>query len=119
MCGQTMYEKLQKVTETEEMMCSDVLAGETGQIVYYDCFGRIIHPISNTDCEGRDEAAQKIRTAIEDMSKYQQSSTQVPINWLLFQLEVQLTGEDYILNKTNVLKLLNVVILKKMKLITF
>ena len=95
-CGQTMYEKLRKVTETEETMCSDVLAGGTGQMVYYDCDGRVIHPISNTDCEGRDEAAQKIRTAIEDMSKYQKSYSQVPINWLLFQLEVQLTGEDYI-----------------------
>ena len=96
MCGQTMNEKLQKVTETEEMMCRDVLAGGTDQMVYYNCDGRVIHPISNTDCEGRDEAVQKIRTAIEDMSKYQKSSSQVPINWLLFQLEVQLTGEDYI-----------------------
>ena len=95
MCGQTMYEKLHKVTKTEEMMCNDVLAGGTSQIVY-NCDGRVIHPISNTDCEGRDEAAQKIRTAIEDMSKYQKSSSQVPINWLLFQLEVQLTGKDYI-----------------------
>ena len=96
MCGQTVFEKLHKVTKTEEMMCSDVLAGGTGQIVYYNCDGRVIHPISNTGCEGRDEAAQKIRTAIEDMSKYQKSSSQVPINWLLFQLEVQLTGKDYI-----------------------
>ena len=96
MCGQTVDEKLCKVTEIEATMCSDVLASGAIQMVYSDSDGRIIHPISNTDHEGRDEAAQKIRTAIEHMSKYQKSYSQVPINWLLFQLEVQLTGEDYI-----------------------
>ena len=83
-CGQTIHEKLRKVDEIETVM------------VHCDCDGRIVHPISNTDCNGRDEAAQKICTAIEDMSKYAKSYSQVPINWLLFQLEVQLTGKDYI-----------------------
>ena len=95
-CGQTVDEKFQKVTEIETIMCNNVLAGEAIQMVYSDRDGRIIHPISNTVHDGRDEAAQKIRTAIEHMSKYQKSYSQVPINWLLFQLEVQLTGEDYI-----------------------
>ena len=95
-CGQAFHKKLQKVTEIETTMCNDLLAGETVQMIYRDSDGRIIHPISNTDHEGRDEAAQKIRTAIEHMSKYQKSYSQVPINWLLFQLEVQLTDEDYI-----------------------
>ena len=95
-CGQAFDEKLQKVTEIETIMCTDLLAGETVQMIYRDRNGRIIHPISNKDYEGRDEAAQKIRTAIEHMSKSQKSYSQVPINWLLFQLEVQLTGEDYI-----------------------
>ena len=95
-CGQTFEEKLEKVTEIETTMCTDLLAGETVQMIYRDRDGRIIHPISNIDHEGRDEAAQKIRTAIEHMSKCQKSYSQVPINWLLFQLEVQLTGEDYI-----------------------
>ena len=95
-CGQTIDEKLQKITEIETAMCNDVLAGGTIQMVYRDSDGRIIHPISNTEHEGRDEAAQKIRTAIEHMSKYQKSYSQVPINWLLFQLEVRLTGKDYI-----------------------
>ena len=95
-CGKTVHEKLQKVNEIETMMCNDVLAGGAIQMAYSDSDGRIIHPISNTDHEGRDEAAQKIRTAIECMSKYQKSYSQVPINWLLFQLEVQLTGKDYI-----------------------
>ena len=78
------------------MICNKVLTEEVDQMVYSDSDDRIIHPISNTDHEGRDEAAQKIRTATEHMSKYQKSYSQVPINWLLFQLEVQLTGEDYI-----------------------
>ena len=95
-CGKTVSEKLYKVTKIETMMCKDVLAGGAIQMVYRDSDGRIIHPISNTVHEGRNEAAQKIRTAIEHMSKYQKSYSQVPINWLLFQLEVQLTGEDYI-----------------------
>ena len=99
-CGKTVCEKLHKVTEIETMMYNDVLAGGAIQMVYRDSDGRIIHPISNTDHEGRDEAAQKIRTAIEQMSKYQKSYSQVPINWLLFQLEVQLTGEDYIERNT-------------------
>ena len=96
LCGQAFHKKLQKVEEIETTICNDLLAGETVQMIYRDSDGRIIHPISNTDHEGRDEAAQKIRTAIEHMSKYQKSYSQVPINWLLFQLEVQLTGEDYI-----------------------
>ena len=96
LCGQAFHKKLQKVTEIETTMCNDLLPGETVQMIYHDSDGRIIHPISNTDHEGRDEAAQKIRTAIEQMSKYQKSYSQVPINWLLFQLEVQLTGEDHI-----------------------
>ena len=94
--GETTQEKLQKVDQIETMMLSDVLAGEAMQMIHYDDEGRMIHSISNTDCNGRDKAAQKIRTAIEDMSKYAKSYSQVPINWLLFQLEVQLTGKDYI-----------------------
>ena len=96
LCGQTVNEKLQTVTKIEASLCNDVLAGGAVQMVYSDSDGRIIHPISNTDHEGRDEAAQKIRTAIEHMSKYHKSYSQVPINWLLFQLEVQLTGKDYV-----------------------
>ena len=96
LCGQTVHERLHKVTEIEASMCNDVLAGGADQMVYTDSNGRIIHPISNTYHEGRDDAAQKIRTAIEHMSKYQKSYSQVPINWLLFQLEVQLTSKHYI-----------------------
>ena len=95
-CGRTDDEKFQKVNKIEAMICNKVLAEEVDQMFYSDRDGRIIHPVSNTDHEGRDEAAQKIRTAIEHMSKYQKSYSEVPINWLLFQLEVQLTGEDYI-----------------------
>ena len=94
--GQTIPEKLQKVDEIEKIMYSDVLSEGATQMVQYNSKGKIIHPISNFVREGRDEAAQQIRTAVEDMSKYEKSHGQVPINWLLFQLEVQLTGKDYI-----------------------
>ena len=95
-CGQTDDEKFQEVNEIETMIWDKVLAEEVDQMFYRDSDDRIIHPISNTDYEGRDEAAQKIRTAIEHMSKYQKSYSEVPINWLLFQLEVQLTDKNYI-----------------------
>ena len=94
--GQTIDEKLQKIDEIERKMCSDILPEGAMQMVHYSCNGRIIHPISNFVSEGRDKAAQQIRTAVEDMSKYNKSYSQVPINWLLFQLEVQLTDKDYI-----------------------
>ena len=94
--GETTHKKLQKVDEIETMMLSDVLSGGAVQLVHRDSEDRVIYPISNIKCDGRDEAAQKIRTAIEDMSKYKKSYSQVPINWLLFQLEVQLTGKNYI-----------------------
>ena len=96
LCGQTVDEKLQKVTEIEKVIYSGVLTKGVIPMVYTDRDGRIVHPISNTDHERRDEAAQKIRTAIEHMSKYQKSYSQVPINWLLFQLDTQLTGKGYI-----------------------
>ena len=69
-CGQTIHEKLDEI---ETVMCNDVLPRKAIQVVHCDCDGRIVHPISNTDCNGRDEAAQKICTAIEDMSKYAKS----------------------------------------------
>ena len=96
-CGETDDEKLQKIDEIETAMFDDVLTGEAGQMVHYDCKGRIIHAISNTCDDGRDEAAQKIRTAIEDMSRYEKLYSQVPLNWLLFQLEIQLRNKNYIL----------------------
>ena len=95
-CGQTVDEKQHMLNEIEMNMCNDILAGKVMQMVHLDSDRSIIHPISNTVSDGRDEAAQKIRTAIEDMSKYGASQNEVPINWLLFQLEVQLTGKDYI-----------------------
>ena len=95
-CGQTIDEKQQKLSEIEALMCNNVLAGEIMQMVHCDDNGSIIHPISNTVSDGRDEAAQKIRTAIENMSKYGKLQNEIPINWLLFQLEVQLTGKDFI-----------------------
>ena len=96
LCGKTIYERQQVIDNMETVMCNDILAGEAMHMVHCDADGRIIHSISNKDSDGRDEAAQKIRTAIEGMSKYEKSYSQVPINWLLFQLEIQLIGEEYI-----------------------
>ena len=96
LCGQTTQEKQQKVDEIEKVMCNDILAGEAMQMVHCDCNHRIIHSISNIDSDGRDVAAQTIRTAIEDMSKHAKCFSEVPINWLLFQLEIQLADKDYI-----------------------
>ena len=101
LCDKTNHKKQQMITKMERVMCNDILAGKPMQMVHCDSDGRIIHCISNKDSVGRDKAAQKIRTAIEDMSKqHEKSYSEVPINWLLFQLEIQLemqhTGKEYI-----------------------
>ena len=101
LCGKTSREKQRIIDKMETVMCNDILAGKLMQMVHCDFDGRIIHCISNKDSVGRDKAAQKIRTAIEDMSKqHEKSYSEVPINWLLFQLEIQLemqlTGKEYI-----------------------
>ena len=63
-------------------------------IVYYKRGGvedRIVYPISNTECsEEQDEVAQKIRTAIEEMSKIAISEPEIPTSWLLFQYQIRL-----------------------------
>ena len=64
---------------------------------------QIIHPIANlfectdsipqgvlTESKDRDSIAQEIRSAIEDMAKSDNILKELPINWLLFQLETQL-----------------------------
>jgi len=60
---------------------------------------KIVHPISNITEEGRDDIAQEIRTAIEHMAE--KVTADVPISWLLFQLEVRLKGieKGYVLLK--------------------
>ena len=67
---------------------------------------RFIHPIDNTNkSDERDWIAQEIRSAVEDMSTNENEHAEIPINWHLFQLEIQLGIEDtpkrnYITRKT-------------------
>ena len=72
---------------------------------------QIIHPIANlfectenislTESQDRDSIAQEIRTAIEDMAKSDNIQKELPINWLLFQLETQLkVAKGYISRST-------------------
>ena len=102
-CGQTFDEKLQKVTEIETTMCNDLLAGEIVQMIYRDRNGRIIHPISNTDHEGR--GVQQLNTC--------QNVRNLIVKLLLIGCYFNLKYSSLvktILNEVNVLKLLNVVI---------
>ena len=68
-------------------------------IVYYKRKGkedRIVHPISNTTHDKtQDEVAQKIRTAIEEMSESAKvnTRTEIPNSWLLFQYQIRLLGK--------------------------
>ena len=70
---------------------------------------QIIHPIANlfectdssqstlTESKDRDSIAQEIRSAIEEMANRDDIRKELPINWLLFQLETQLKiGKKYI-----------------------
>ena len=71
---------------------------------------QIIHPIANrfdsiqstlTESKDRDSVAQEIRTAIEEMANRDDIQKELPINWLLFQLETQLKiGKKYISRHT-------------------
>ena len=66
----------------------------SNMIVYYKREGkedRIVHPISNTECnKEQDEVAQKIRTAIEEMSKNANLKAEIPTSWMLFQYQIRL-----------------------------
>ena len=54
-----------------------------------------IYPINNLiKSDDRDSVAQEIRTAVEKMSKNENIHAEIPVNWLLFQLEIQLQIEN-------------------------
>jgi len=56
---------------------------------------QILHPIDNlTKSVERDRIAQEIRKAVENMSENDNICKEIPINWLLFQLEIQLQIEN-------------------------
>ena len=56
---------------------------------------RYIYPINNLiESDDRDHVAQEIRTAVEKMSENENIHAEIPVNWHLFQLEIQLHIES-------------------------
>ena len=92
-CGDTKDKQDDKVLQIEQVMEDDILRvpiDSTVHIVERDGkVTKLIHPISNTIKVGRDDVAQEIRTAIENMCDGDRTSEDIPISWLLFQLEVR------------------------------
>ena len=95
-CGNTKDEICEKMLEVEKMIDDNIL---------HDCSSILvierkknpnsIFPISCTNNDNeRDEAAQEIRTAIENMSENNSVLSDIPINWLIFQYEIKLLGES-------------------------
>ena len=95
-CGSTKEEQHEKILRIEKPLQSDILNSLLGLSVHIvERHNRaFIHPISNTDKQTREKVAQEIRTAIENMSDG--DSKDVPISWLLFQLEIRHTEKYYI-----------------------
>jgi len=97
-CGSTNEEQDDKVTEIEKILAKEILnvpKSATLKIVQRQDKS-LVHPISNIKKKGRAEIAQEIRTAIESMSEYEKTSEDIPINWLLFQLEIRRSEKHYI-----------------------
>ena len=94
-CGVSDDEKYKKVLQIDKEV-ADLLPGSIDQFINVkvrdDENIKLVHPISNTAPEGRKDVAQEIRTAIEQMAK--KVTEDVPISWLLFQLEVRHIGES-------------------------
>ena len=101
LCGDTEEQKTDKLLQAEKYMEDDIFNIPVDSLHIIDCPDgwqrtKLIHPISNTVAEDRDDNAQKIRAAIEKMSEDEKIENYVPINWLLFQLEIRLTGKNCI-----------------------
>ena len=97
-CG-TDTEKHETVKKLDKIIYEQILAENTsmvktrkpGEVSQY------LHPISNTeDTLSRHKIAQEIRTAIEEMSQDETDYSEIEVEWLLFQLEIQETKKDYI-----------------------
>jgi len=107
-CGASNEDKDEKVWQIEKMMEEDILKSFkalTPEVMQRQD-GTLIYPISNVVIKGckeeskekehRDDISQEIRTAIETMSMKQKISTEIPISWLLFQLEIRSNEKYYI-----------------------
>ena len=97
-CGSTDEEQGDKVAELERILVKDILnVPQTCTLKIVERTNRnLVHPISNITKNGRDKIAQEIRTAIENMAEYENRSKDIPLNWLLFQLEIRRNEKHYI-----------------------
>ena len=95
-CGDTENARENKVIEVDKRIREDVLSDSTLSVVTRDPkkVTSVVHPISNTNANGRTEAAQEIRSAIESFSITREAV--VPLSWLLFQYEIRLANKHYI-----------------------
>ena len=119
-CGDTEDERDSKLHEMEQIIYTEVLRDYPAElIIKHPDDDRIVHAIANiidedTDetnqkdkkkstqiikltTKDREEAAQNIRTAIENMSNTVNIVQEVPISWLLFQYEIKLNDVPCIL----------------------
>ena len=97
-CGSTNEEQDDEVAELERILVKDILnVPQTCTLKIVERQNRnLVHPISNITKKGRDKIAQEIRTAIESMAEYENTSKDIPLNWLLFQLEIRCNEKHYI-----------------------
>ena len=97
-CGSTSEEQDDKVVEIEKILAKDIInIPQTSTLKIVERKNKsLVHPISNIMKKNRAEAAQEIRTAIENMSECEKTSKDIPINWLLFQLEIRRNEKHYI-----------------------
>ena len=88
----------ESLSQLDDALNQMVLTGSTrNMVVIYHRDGkedRIIHPISNTEySKDQGEVAQKIRTAIEEMSERANTQKVIPSSWLLFQYQIRLLNK--------------------------
>ena len=105
LCGDTEDEIYEQLHKTEKVIYDDVLQDCSTISIIQRQKGKntkIIHPIANKSnkdkdevSKNREEAAQEIRTAIENMSN--NDNKEIPISWLLFQYEIKLQSTPCIL----------------------
>ena len=107
LCGDTEDEVCEQLHKIEKIISDDVLQDCLPLSIIQRQKGKntkIIHPIANKSdkdsdevAKEREETAQEIRTAIENMSNNDDVSKEIPISWLLFQYEIKLQSTPCIL----------------------
>ena len=107
LCGDTEDEVCEQLHRIEKVIYDDVLQDCSPISIIQRDKGKntkIVHPIANISdkdndkvAKDREEAAQEIRTAIENMSNNDNVNKEIPISWLLFQYEIKLQSTPCIL----------------------